>query len=217
VNAGERVSLELVFRRPRARYLRIVDDEGHPVPGVKVQSFVGWSIFGHCAHLDGEPLGEGVSDKEGRVRAPDGDFEYAFVLEKPLRVPASFSRLLTTSLQADETTVRLHEGKRRPLVLRVTRDGRPVAGVRLMGSWYSGLGCCCSSGLLGETDTNGIIRNDEFYPAEWMLVFIEGATGVPLWEADPADWLHNPPSEIQLAPDTGIDPNVNIPLPEGGQ
>jgi len=84
VPEGENRKSKLVLRKPQARYLRFIDDEGKSVSGVSVTSSMFWSASNHCGFLNGvDLLDESVSDAEGRVLVPDGDIEYVFELQKP--------------------------------------------------------------------------------------------------------------------------------------
>ena len=207
MQAGDGAQLGIVFHRPRPRFLRVVDDQRNPIPGVKVKSYLFWSDSNHCGSLAPDHfLGEGMSDQEGRVRVPDGDFEHAFLVSKPLFVLRNAEGHgrnpphLITRLMAEETTVPMHRWRRRPLEMRVARDQKPVAGQVLLGR-LSGCPCGTCSGPLAETDPEGRIRLSDFYPEKYDEVFFQDAAAVRIWDADPTEW-----------PGTGV---VNVELERG--
>jgi hypothetical protein len=198
VEEGKDAVLGVYFRKPRDRYLRFVDDEGIPVKDVKVSSYIYWSSSNHCGHLSGaDPLGDGVSDSEGRLKIPDGDIEYAFKIDKHhywLKNPKSpaFPERLVTHLQSDETTVELHRLSKGTLSLRVFENGKPAAGKVLLGT-LTACPCGACSGPVdmrnmgNKTDENGRLIIEDFYPEEWESVFfLSEKDDTILWKWMPA-------------------------------
>jgi hypothetical protein len=199
VGEGEDAELELTLREPGPRSLRLVDDRGKAVQGVRVTSFVFWSAWNHCGVLSGvKRLGEHASDAEGRVPVEDGDLEYAFLLGEilerhyGLKDAASFvhrnwedaDEYFVTRLHVRETTVRLHRHRAVPLNLRVSRNGIPAREETL---WGQPAACHCAGDCVvsvATTDKDGRIRISEFYPEEWAVIFL-GNNDERLWEVYP--------------------------------
>lgn len=203
VTEGQSAECELVFRRPRDRFIRLVDDDAQPVPGVKVTTYMYWSAENHCGALSGaDPMGFANSGEDGRVQVPDGDYQYAIVFEKELYVlnePDAWSDLpprLIIYLTKPETTLKLHRWRRRPLEIEVTTNDDPSPGLGIYGCLARcSCGACC--GPLArhrdqethmETDTNGRFNLSDFYPEEFDRVFISNDAGKEIWSEDPRKW-----------------------------
>ncbi len=216
VGTGDSASVDLVFRKPVGRTLRLLDEAGDPVEGVRVSSYMFWSEWNHCGTLSGaDPLGEATSDRSGRVPVADADVEYALTFQKPpwfpvkpdgsLNVTPDLPRLIMY-LTSEETTLRMRRLRERPLEIRVTERGRPVQGQRLMGS-LAGCPCgSCSGAVFGRnsqspdpgSDKDGMIRAAGFYPEEWETVFFLGSDGEVLWQSDPRTWPAQGPVHVEL-------------------
>ncbi len=203
---GERQEIELTLRRREERYLRFIDDNQKPIPGVKVKSSMFWSDTSRCGYPQGaELLTEGISDEEGRVTIPDGEFEYLLEFEKPqyhLKESANYDPMrLINYISAQETVVELHKLNKQPLEMFVQKQGKPQADMTLFGQW---IGCVC--GLceqeLAVTDKNGRISLDEFYPEEWEFIFfLEGnqfGAGFA-WQEYPKEFSEKEVLEIELS------------------
>lgn len=203
VARDEQVEFRLVLRREQERYLRFVDEGNNPVAGVLVRTQLFGSDKNHCGLLAGaELLDEATSDDAGRVRIPDGDFTYAFELSRRPYVlaaqPALGVQTMVARLSERETTVSLRRLAQVPLRLRVQRSGRQAADYTLYGvAAHCRCGAC--SGFLAQTDTNGEIREEEFYPQEFERIFLEDAQGRRVWQADPRAWKGEQRVDIEVA------------------
>ena len=204
VKEGQSVEADLVFRRPRPRSLRLIDDQGNPVQDVKVSIFMFWSAYNHCGTLGGaDPIGSAKSSHDGRVSVPDGDFEYAFEFEKRLYVlnepdaePYIPPRLFA-HLSKPETTVKMHRWERRPLEIIVTAGGEPAQGL-IVGGCLAACPCGACCGQLAhrdpdkrtrmDTDENGHFQMPDFYPEEFERVYLIGGENKEIWSEDPKKW-----------------------------
>lgn len=204
VTEGQSAEIEVVFRRPKERFLRLIDDEGKPVPGVKISSYMYWSDENHCGGLSGaDPIGSSESDQDGRVAIPDGDFQYAFVFEKRLYVlnePDAWPYLpprLITYLSKPETTLKMRRWQQRPLEMVVTANAKPAAGL-IVGGCLAGCSCGACCGQLAQrsldkttrtkTDGNGKFQMTDFYPEEFERVYLLSAEDKEIWAEDPRKW-----------------------------
>jgi hypothetical protein len=189
IRKGETGEIELRVRKPQDRYLRFVDDDQEPVPGVQVTSGIFWTNANHCAHWTVGWLGEGPSDQEGRVAIPDGDFEYALAFEKPFyhlkQNNVADPMALITYLSDEETVIELHKLQKRRLEMTVLMNGKPLVGETLWGAWI-GAPCGLWEQELATTDENGRIVIEDFYPEEWIEIFLwPYDADRPVWSADP--------------------------------
>ena len=208
VSVGSTKKLAVKFRRPGVRVLRFVDDDGSAVADVKVRTYVFLTNANHCGHLEGEPLGESRSDVLGRTTVSDGDFEYAFELEKDhfvLREPQSpdYPMALIRELAEHETTIELHRRRARTLELAVRTASGPAAGAELEGC-LSGCpggtcGACC--GVIASADRQGKIRLEEFYPEDYTKISISDDRGDAL-SGDPRE-IASGQVELMLMPGRG--------------
>lgn len=197
---GSQKEFTLSMRKPQARYLRFVDDDGAPVPNLRVSSYVYWSELGHCGVLVGDQLAEGTSDAQGRVRVPDGDCEYAIEFEESPYVLKKYDypsdpRMLITYLEQEETVITLHRWQRRSLEMQVTKAGKPLAGQLLYG-WDVICPCMACYTQLALTDQDGWIRLPDFYPEEWEHLFFASS------EDDPLNQMRD--IDHKLWPQTGV-------------
>jgi hypothetical protein len=212
---GDNALLEVIFRKPVPRYLRILDDDRNLISGVRVSSYMFWSRSNHCGVPSGaDRLQRSLSDGEGRVQLPDGDFEYMLELEKDFYYPRAqggsyhvtpdIPRLFL-NLEAEETTIIMHRLELRPLEMRVTRNGEPVAGLMLCGM-LAGCPCgACSGGVARgrsgpdpTSDREGNLLIPEFYSEEWERVYFLDKDGKILWEADPQKWPKTGTIHVEL-------------------
>lgn len=197
VPEGESVEAEVVFYKAIPRFLRLMDDRGKPVQGVRVTSFAIWSASNHCGALETrESVATHVSDRDGRVPVPDGNFEYAFLLDldtqrqalQPAALDAEGSTdkqsYFTGRLVDKETQVVLHSLRVVPLTLRVWTANKPDSGEIL---WGRPEPCPCGGACvtkLATSDGDGWLRIPDFRPEKWSGVFF-GDEDRPLWEVDP--------------------------------
>ena len=186
--------LQVVFRRPKSRHLKIVDLEGRPVLGVEVKSYIFWSNTNHCCMpIAAESLGVGTTDAEGKVDVIDGDFLYGFEVQKKhwslTAVESCYPDHIKIMLAAEETVLHMREHRPQRLEILITEDGVPAARCRLWGElapWR----CGAIDGIFAVADENGRIVNEEFYPDEWTRLWVEKARRNRIWSADPRQWTY---------------------------
>ena len=218
LHEGEYAERTIVLHRPRTRRVTLVGDDGKPLAGVRGSVYMFWSASNHCGFLSGaEPLGTFVSDEAGQFTVPDGDFQYALVLQdrrSVFRAPpgpgvttiiqnlvsptGAQASTLISFLHPPNTTFGVHQFARRPLVVRVLRDGKPLPQVTLMGSIANCCGAC--SGPLGTSDAEGRIVVEDFYPEELDELFICGPDDGRVWRLSPRE-LPVGPLKIELGRD----------------
>jgi hypothetical protein len=214
VKEGQSVEVNLVFRRPKPRSLRLIDDQRDPVPDVKVSIYMFWSAYNHCGTLGGaDPIGSAASDQDGRVSVPDGDFEYAFEFEKRLYVlnePGTMPYIpprLFTHLSKSETTVKMHRWKRRTLEMIVTADGRAAKGL-IVGGCLADCPCGACCGPLArsrpdgrtrtDTDDDGNFQMQDFYPEEFERIILIEDENKEIWSEDPRKWPSTGVIKVEL-------------------
>lgn len=217
---GEHAERTITLRRPQPRRVTLVGDDGRLLGGVRVSAYLFWSASNHCGFLSGaEPLGTFVSNEAGQFAVPDGDFEYALVLEErrsTFRLPpgpgvtaviqhlgsptsGDYRSTLISFLQPPDTTFRVHRFARRPLRVRILREDKPIPQVTLMCSLIN-YGCGACSGPRGTSDAMGRIAVDDFYPEEIEELFICGPDGERIWQISRRA-LPSGALEIDLSPD----------------
>lgn len=216
---GERAERTITLRRPGPRQVTLADEDGRPLGGARVSACMFWSASNHCGVLSGaEPLGVFVSDEEGRLTLPDGDFEYALMLEESrsaFQLPpgseviariqplgslgrGDYRSTLISFLDRPGTTFCVHRFARRPLHTRILRAGKPLPHVTVMKSVSN---CCAAcSGPLGTSDAMGCIVVEDFYPEEIEELFIEDPVGTGIWQMSCRD-LPAGAMEIDLGPE----------------
>jgi hypothetical protein len=191
---GRQVTVRLTLRPAGTRVVRIVDQQGRPVSGARVEAEEFMAQTNHCgvAEPGEEPLLDAIeTGADGRVVVPDLDMEYAFLITKPhyMLVDREDGDPDATILRltAPETMIRMNRLVRRPLRLEFREGGRPAAGLAVWGmTRRCGCGGGCS-GPLGTTDANGHIAIDDFFPGEWEWIFLLGRENRPWrWQIDPA-------------------------------
>ena len=186
VEQGSMARETVVFRPKATRRVRIVDPSGSPRTGMAVNASMFWSQSNHCGSLTGghEPLGRHVTDADGWIEVPDGDFEYALELAHDrfdhAFVGATGIRYrLVTHLPQPETQVVVRQYPIHPLEMRVWRAGKPAAGAALEG-WGANCPCGACTILVAVADTEGRISLPDFRPEEWFWV--------GFWEGDERLW-----------------------------
>lgn len=206
---GGRHELTVTLRKPAPRALQVASPTGGPLADVPVEIRLYRTHLNECGELHGELLARGETDEDGRISVPDGDFEYAFVFDRPHHIvqnPQSqwHPRRLITRLDRPETLVVLKELERRPLHMEVTDHGEPVSPIALYGcrSACAGRKCgepCCGP-LPALSDENGVIRIEDFRALEWEKVYFVDPSGRPLWEGYPHTWRDREgPVRVDLA------------------
>ena len=183
--------MTLAFRPAAIRRVRVVDSRGKPLPEVAVGVYRFWSDYNRCAHITGgERLGSRVTDTEGLIEVPDGDFEYVLSLGRfthefvdgDRRVPWR----LRTHLPEATTELRAREFAVEPLEMRVLRGDKPAPGVHLRGHLAS---CPCGAcdGPLGTADETGWIRLDDFRPDLHDRIWLVD-DGETVWDSSRNAW-----------------------------
>lgn len=209
VAAGDSKTLTVRLRYPRSRALRFLDEAGLPVRDleVEVSRFLGNS--NHCGFPAGEPLRSGKTDDTGTFAVPDGDFRYAVELpgwgqgfdfvsppqESSIR-PMVYSTMLLT---APETVIRLRRFKPIRLSLRLFVGDKPAGGVVVSDGTNCGVCGACWGGL-GETDAEGRLVVEDFYPDESDGICIADDQAQMLWGRASKE-LTDEPIEVRLPAD----------------
>lgn len=189
VKEGTMASMTLGFRPRTSRRVRMVDARSEPLPGVAVDVSMFWSDFNHTGFLAGaEPLGDHLTDANGWIEVPDGDFEYVLELDRSRHVfvEANYPALpwrLVTYLVKPTTEVIIHPFPVRRLEMRVRRGGQPAEGVHLYGHMAECHGAGCW-GPLATTDESGHIWLDEFRPESLSSIWLADDDG-ELWRETP--------------------------------
>ena len=209
VEPGAAEDLSVRLRRPMERRLRLVDGDGQPMAGLGVSLSMFWSRSNHCGALASarhHPLGHAVSDAEGRVPVPDGDFELALEFDPgpywPDHPDATdyLPPTIITRLTAEETTLIFHRFEPRQYEVRITRRGQHARDVQLVGCVARcPCGACCGS--LASVD-QGVARlgaAEPFYPeATREILVYEEAGKTILWRSDSVQWPDDGILEIEL-------------------
>jgi hypothetical protein len=193
---GDNKEMNVVMRPPRNRSIRLLDDDGKPIAGLKVSIIRFESNENHCGFLWGEELKAGSTDAEGRLTVPDGDFKYAFKLEFESHYsftstafsPNDSQTYVTTFLTQPETVIQMHRFEAVRLSLRVLVGNAPAAGVPFTDSRNIGV-CGAASGLLGKSDSDGRILVGKYYPEERDGICIVDEQGKLLWGKESKDLL----------------------------
>jgi len=210
IEEGRSGTLPVTFRRPRPRHLRLVERDGSPVAGARIYAALFWSNENHCGVLSGfEALGSWTSDDRGAIAVPDLDGEYALTLDGPMegrpevRVfesPGTVSwdpRVLIARLGEEETEIVVHERKRRPIEMAVTRGGSPAAGWILFMKLREP--ACIDDGIheLARTGVDGRLGVSAFIPEDCEEVWLAPPGGGRAWTGAPED-LPDGPFEVKL-------------------
>lgn len=195
LSQGESKELTVPFRRPQPRKLRFLNQAGEPVPGVGFRYSLLLAISNQCESMAGELLAEGSSDQAGEAVVPDADGELAFEFTKAHYVlvhpqypdhPMRFTGLFSGSLNA----VNLREMERRPLHFQITgsenRAGLALSACRAA----CACGPCCSQ--LAESDAEGRIELEDFYPEEYGRLSLLDRQGRILWQSTPRTIVADP-------------------------
>jgi len=189
IRIGDTTDMNVALRRPMPRQIRLLDEDGKPISGLRISAYMFWSNRNHCGFLNGaEILRVASSDEEGRVVVPDGDFKYAFKLDygshyvftDPPSNPDPPETYIMASLMNSETVLRLRKFRALNLSLHVVAGDEPVAGASIIDSKNCGV-CGACSGVLGQTDGQGRLKVDRFYPEERDGICLVDTNGKLLW------------------------------------
>lgn len=195
-------SLTLAFRPAAVRHVRIVTSRGNPLPEVAVDVYRFGSDFNRCAHLTGgEWLVAAVTDADGLIEVPEGDFEYVLSLGRYTHEFVDGDRRapwrLRTHLQEAVTEVRAREFAVEPLEWRVFQGGKPAPGLHLFRHLAS---CLCGAcyGLAGTADESGWIRVENHRPASYSRIWLED-DGEIVWDSARDAWPVGPEVHVRSA------------------
>jgi hypothetical protein len=168
----------------------------------------------HCGNIEGEVLAEGISDEAGSIRVPDADAQLVFEMTKehysllnpqyadmPMRITAMYSSPVNVVL--------LRQMDLRPLHLQIT-GSEDVSGMTLSACLAAcPCGACC--GILAESDAEGRIAIEDFYPEEYERLMLLDPEGLAVWQSTTRT-LAGDPVVIEL-PKTP--PVLSRPVPLG--
>jgi hypothetical protein len=186
-HAGTSRVVTMTFRRAEPRRLKLVDQSGKGVPGATVTVIELMARSNHTGHPEGPVVVQRArTDERGMVAVPDADLTYAFrVAKSHHQLIGDVDGVLEMRLTAPITRVPLRRLARRPL--RLAFVGRPVDVAKIpvracVINCSSGEACC---GPLGETDAQGRLTIEDFYPDEFESVFVPGEGTTRRWEIEP--------------------------------
>jgi hypothetical protein len=187
VRTGGTHEMIVELKRPSERKLRFFDDVDRPVRGLRVAAYMFWANENQCGRMSGGDLiSTGVTDEDGRLTVPDGDFEYAFkLLDERVRftVPdtADTDGYITLYLTQRETPVSVHQFVSRPLTLRVFAGAAPLGNALVSGGRNYCGECGKCSGAIGATDATGALSLERYYPEEFDILCLVDEAGKVLW------------------------------------
>lgn len=202
VREGQIADLRVALRRPQPRALRFIDQTGAAAIGITVDVYMFWTRQNHCGVFEGKVLTSGLTNAQGQLSVPDGDFDYGVALPTGAddvvfdREPVFYEKIV----QATEpvTTVIVHRFTGRPVTVEVVADKATVAGLQVLGSdRYNG---CMDPGIrpLGVTDTGGRVALSAFSSDRYYGISI-CRNDTELWHG-PATALDKSPVRIVLDP-----------------
>jgi hypothetical protein len=187
IRNGEDKEIVVELKRPSERRVRFVDDSDKPVSGLRVAAYMFWANENRCGSMSGGDLVfTGVTDKDGRLTVPDGDFEYAFKLLDPrvrFTIPdtADTDGYATVFLTLRETLFSVHWFASRPLTLRMFTGDAPLGNALVSGGRNYCGACGSCSGALGTTDASGVLTMERYYPEEFDILCLVDDKGTVLW------------------------------------
>ena len=190
--------ITVMLNRSSARVVRFLDDTDKPVGGLKVSAGVFWASDNHCGKVSGaEPLFIGVTDGEGRLNVPNGDFKYVFDIILPPDADPRYAfanpdasdvmpPYVTAYLDQSETVIRVHKEKR-SIRLRVYAGDGPFAGAIFSAGMNLGL-CGAGWGQAAISDANGYAIIYHFYPMENEIICLANDKEI-LWRVAAKDFV----------------------------
>ncbi len=189
IREGETKELVLPFRRPVPRKVRVVDEHGNPVTGVRLWNQLLFAQSNHCGAVEGDMLVQGETDASGELKLPDVNGECAFSMEDLRHYSLQGSRravvpiVAIRQLQAPITTIVLRAlEKRSVLQLEFTDNGPPAANLQLITCYNVACGAGCGT-VEGETDQNGRVLLKDYYPEEMYLILRDHSDKV-IWQGN---------------------------------
>ena len=187
IKEGDTKELIIPFRRPVPMVLRVIDEQGKPLSGIRIWDQLLFAQSNHCGAVEGETLVRGETDATGELKVPDVDGECAFEIEDLLHYAlkesphASKPIVAVRELRAPITTVFLRAlEKRTALQLEFTNNGVPAAGLQLISCLNVACGAGCGK-IEGETDQKGRVLLRDYYPEEIYLILTD-PSGKGYWQ-----------------------------------
>ncbi len=169
ISLGRVEAAGVVLPRPEKRSLQLLYPDGRPLEGARARVALFGDNNNHCGAALGFPLGEPVSDAQGRiaVTAPGGPLAVSLnYYEEQPGGPAGTAYALRTDIvtaaERDITLQRMWTLAQRDYALTVRNaGGQPMAGVRLSGCLWNptcGVDCGPLGGAAAVTDAAGQVR-----------------------------------------------------------
>jgi hypothetical protein len=162
IRSGDAQELQIRLRRPQPRALRFVDQDAVPAAGIVVNVSMFWTRQNHCGVFEGDPLMSGVTDAQGRMTVPDGDFDYAVELPNDIdsvvfdAESVFYEKIVKAT--GPETTVVVHRFKRHAVTVEIVAQDERPEGLMVVGATrYPG---CMNPGIywLGTADSKGLVN-----------------------------------------------------------
>lgn len=202
VREGQIADLRVALRRPQPRALRFIDQTGAAAIGISVDIYMFWTRQNHCGVFEGNVLTTGLTNAQGQLSVPDGDFDYGVALPTGAddvvfdHEPVFYEKIVRATQPV--TMVVVHHFTGRPVTVDVVADNATVAGLQVLGSdRYNG---CMDPGIrpLGVTDTAGRAAVQSFSSDRFHSISI-CRNGTELWHG-PATVLDKSLVRIVLDP-----------------
>lgn len=205
IGPGQEKDLEVLFRRPQARFLQLLDGQNRPVQGVDVRALMFWSSNNHCGYPAGKRLLlEGSTDARGQLEVPDGDHPYAFQFlihyNHPLRIARPKARLLPPRIEMrlEQRLTVIRVERLEPTRVRILDSGKPASGKRFHACLANCFcGACCNG--IGIVSAAGWVEFDApFYRQHWRKAGFRDEKGYS-WETDPRTWPNSPTVQFDVS------------------
>jgi hypothetical protein len=193
---GATGEITVLLNSPSTRIVRFLDQAGNPVSGLNVSVAMFWANDNHCGRVSGaEHVLTGLTDKDGRLAVPAGDFKYVFEIMVQYNTDPRYAftnpdasdvmpTYLTAYLDQPETVISVQKEKRFVRV-HVYAGDKPLAGAVFSGGMNLGL-CGAGWGQVAVSDANGEAIIEHFYPLENEILCLANDNGI-LWKADAKD------------------------------
>jgi hypothetical protein len=189
IKEGETKELVLPFRRPVPRTVRVVDEHGNPLAGVRIWVQLLFAQSNHCGGVEGDMLVQGDTNASGELKIPDVHGECAFSMEdvRHYALQGSLKAVVPIvairQLQTPITTIVLRALEKRSLIqLEFTDNGVPAAGLKVISCYNVACGTGCGT-VEGETDQKGRVLLKDYYPEEMFLILMDHSDKVR-WQGD---------------------------------
>jgi hypothetical protein len=203
---GDSKQLVVPFRKPVKRSIRVIDEHGQGVSGLRLESSIFYNRSNHCAVIRGELLAMGETAVDGTFQFPDVDGEVAFQFSRshfellPPGLPDTDQWIFTPSEAV--ATIRIHKFEKHSLNLQINGPAANLPGLNLQ-AYLKNCGCGSCGGDIPAVQSRGRFHVENFYPEEEDLIAITNANGVMLWQGDPNSM---PAAAVQIVtlPDDAI-------------